>query len=111
MNKLSLLAALVKDAWAKRKQRKKVGKLGLWVAGEILDSGDEYVAYITVNGKANAVLVRSASKATAISRRKLIIDTMMSASREEAQEQILRNPVQLIARTQGDVTIVNPKDH
>lgn len=100
MNRLSLLGALVKDAWKARQQRKKVGKLGVWIAGEVLDSGDEYVAFIEVNGKKDAVMVRSASKKAAIARRKLIIDTMMGASREEAQQ-----AVQLIARTEGDNTV------
>jgi hypothetical protein len=40
------------------------------------------------------------SRKAAIDRRKLIIDTMMGASREEAAQ-----AVQLIARTEGDKTV------
>lgn len=100
MNKVTLLLALAGEKLYAWRQRRKVGKLGLWEAGEVMDVGDEFVAYITVNGKKSAVLVRCTSRKAAIDRRKLIIDTMMGASRAEATE-----AVQLIALTQGDKTI------
>jgi hypothetical protein len=104
MNKFLLFSNLV---WERTKMRlfptrkkNKVGQLGLWQAGEVLDAGDEFVAYITVNGNKNAVLVRCVTHKAAVARRALIIDTMMGASREGAQA-----AVQLIARTQGDQTV------
>lgn len=110
MNKFLLLSRLV---WGRVKvrlfptrEKNKVGQLGLWQAGEVLDAGDEYVAYITVNGKKNAVLVRSETIKSAVSRRALIIDTMMGVSREEAKA-----GVQLIARTQGDQTVEVKQHH
>jgi hypothetical protein len=46
MNKVTLLVSVAREALKAWKQRKKVGKLGLWEAGEILDAGDEFVAYM-----------------------------------------------------------------
>lgn len=82
----------------------KVGLLGLWEAGEVLDMGDCYVAYIDVNGHKNCVSVRSPSRSTALQRRQLIIDSVMGVSQADAQAR-KPEPVQLIARTQGDKTV------
>lgn len=106
MNKPLMLYKLAREAiktkWAKFRSRKKVAHLGLWVEGGLDDHGDCYVAFIHVNGQENAVAVRSVSSATALSRRNLIIKTMMTASRKDAQERL---DVQLIARTDGDKTV------
>jgi hypothetical protein len=80
------------------KKADKVGKLGLWEAGLVMDYGDCYVAQITVNGIPGAVMVRTTTKESAIVRRELIIQTMMQHSRQEAS-------VQLIARTSNGETV------
>lgn len=73
----------------------------MWVAGDVEDLGDLYVAYITVNGAEHAVAVRGATKKTAIARRDFLVTAAMQASRGYKPEPA----VQLIARTEGDKTV------
>ena len=88
----------LKLALAPVKPANKVGKLGLWERGEVMDYGDCFVAHITVNGAPGAVMVRAPTKVSAVARRDLIVQTMMQESREEAA-------VQLIARTSNGETV------
>lgn len=79
----------------------KVGAGGLWVAGDVEDLGDLYVAYITVNGAEHAVAVRGLTRKTAIERRDFLVAAAMKTSRGHKPEP----GVQLIARTKGDRTV------
>ena len=105
MNKPILLLTLAWERLLVRlfpvKPGNKVGSGGLWVAGDVEDLGDLYVAYITVNGAEHAVAVRGATKKTAVERRDFLVAAAMQTSRGTKPVPA----VQLIARTEGDKTV------